>query len=95
MVSKPTGRHPPGRTLVDAATLAHALSARGSDEQGDVTWCRVKHVSRRRGAPAGEVTVTQEKTIRVRLEPRRLERLKASEASPPAPVNAEGDRAAT
>jgi len=79
VVKLPRGAELPQETLLDAATLAHAYSKRKGDSHGEVTWCRAKHVSKRKGAPAGQVMVTQEKSLRVRVEPERLERLKATE----------------
>lgn len=81
VVKLPRGSEVPQGTLLDAATLAHVFSKRKADSHGEVTWCRAKHVSKRKGAPAGQVMVTQEKSIRVRVEPERLERLKAGEAA--------------
>ena len=54
-------------------------SKRKGDSHGEVTWTRAKHVSKRKGMPAGQVLVTQEKSLRVRVEPERLARLKATE----------------
>jgi predicted ribosome quality control (RQC) complex YloA/Tae2 family protein len=81
VVKLPRGSEVPQETLLDAATLAHVFSKRKSDSHGEVTWCRAKHVSKRKGAPAGQVMVTQEKSLRVRVEAERLDRLKATEAS--------------
>lgn len=79
VVKLPRGAEVPQETLLDAATLAHVHSKRKGDSHGEVTWTRAKHVSKRKGMPAGQVIVTQEKSLRVRVEPDRLERLKATE----------------
>lgn len=60
-------------TLRDAALLA----AHHSESRGDaveVTWTRVKHVRRQKGAP-GAVTYSQDKTLLVRPDPERLAKL--------------------
>ena len=79
VVRLPKGAEVPQETLLDAATLAHVHSKRKGDSHGEVVWTRAKHVSKRKGMPAGQVIVTQEKSLRVRVEPERLDRLKATE----------------
>jgi predicted ribosome quality control (RQC) complex YloA/Tae2 family protein len=65
-------------TLADAATLAaHHSNARG-ESQVDVTYTLKKHVRKPPKAKAGLVTLAEAKTIRVRLEPERLQRLLAT-----------------
>jgi predicted ribosome quality control (RQC) complex YloA/Tae2 family protein len=72
-------RGPDQESLLDAAHLAaHFSDARG-DPGPEVAYTRVKHVKRPRGAPPGAVTYSQERSIRLRVEPARLERLLASE----------------
>ena len=66
VVKLPRGSEVPQETLLDAATLAHVFSKRKSDSHGEVTWCRAKHVSKRKGAPAGQVLLPAAKTVRVR-----------------------------
>ena len=75
------GESPDAGTLGDAALLAaHFSSFRGQDGV-EVAWTRCKHVRKARGAPAGSVTITQEKTLRVRLDEARLaELLRTSES---------------
>ncbi len=76
------GESPDQRTLLDAALLAaHFSSLRGA-EAADVAWTRRKHVRKAKGAKPGSVTITQEKTIRVRPDPARLAALLASEGKP-------------
>jgi predicted ribosome quality control (RQC) complex YloA/Tae2 family protein len=76
-------RLPPGgrideQTLLDAATLAaHHSSARG-EAQVDVGYTLRKHVRKPPKSKPGSVTTSGLKTIRVRLEPERLQRLLAS-----------------
>ena len=80
-------RGPDQESLLDAAHLAaHFSDARG--EPGpEVAYTRVKHVKKPRGAPPGAVTYSQERSIRLRVEPARLERLLASEEEgEPAPT---------
>jgi len=73
------GGAPDPRTVRDAALLAaHFSSARGS-EGAEVAWTRRKHVRKPKGAAAGAVTFTQDRTIRVRLDDAVLRALLASE----------------
>lgn len=73
------GDAPDARALGDAALLAaHFSSARGKGG-AEVAWTRVKHVRKPRGAKPGAVTISQEKTLRVRLEEERLAALLRSE----------------
>lgn len=72
------GRAVDGETLLDAATLAaHHSNARG-EAQVDVVYLARKLVRKPPRASPGTVTHSGGKTIRVRLEPARLERLLAS-----------------
>jgi predicted ribosome quality control (RQC) complex YloA/Tae2 family protein len=74
------GESPDAPTLSDAALLAaHFSSARGEDA-AEVAWTRCKHVRRTKGARPGTVSVTQEKVLRVRLEPERLASLLRTES---------------
>ena len=73
------GEAPDARTLADAALLAaHFSRARGED-LAEVSWTRRKHVRKTKGAPAGSVIATQERTLRVRLSAARLAELLSSE----------------
>jgi predicted ribosome quality control (RQC) complex YloA/Tae2 family protein len=67
------GRPLDQRTLLDAATLAVHFSALRDERQVDVQYTLRKHVRKAR-AP-GAVYVSEERTVRVRLEPERLARL--------------------
>jgi predicted ribosome quality control (RQC) complex YloA/Tae2 family protein len=76
------GRAVDAETLLDAATLAaHHSNARGQ-EQVDVTYVLRKHVRKPPRARPGTVTLSGGKTLRVRLEPARLERLLAARVDP-------------
>ena len=69
------GKSVPLDTLLDAANLAlHYSKARGSG-RGDVYYTQVKYLRRAKDGPAGLVLPTQEKNLRVRLDPQRLARL--------------------
>jgi predicted ribosome quality control (RQC) complex YloA/Tae2 family protein len=75
-----SGRPVDGETLLDAATLAaHHSNARG-ESQVDVVYLPRKLVRKPPRSSPGSVTHSGGKTIRVRLEPARLERLLASRA---------------
>lgn len=62
-------------TLLDAATLALHYSSAGSGSQAEVSYTRRKHVRRSKGAPAGQVHLSEFKTLSLRPEPERLARL--------------------
>src|SRR4029453_11481600 len=69
------GRSADPDTLVDAATLAAHHSNARDEAQVDVGYALRKHLRKPRGAGPGVVLVAQQKTIRVRMEQARLERL--------------------
>lgn len=71
------GIEPPLETLRDAATLALLYSDFRKSGKGDVIYTRRKWVKKAKGQAPGAVTVTQEQSIYVTLETRRLERLKS------------------
>ena len=62
-------------TLLDAATLALLHSGLAKQGRGDVIYTRRKYVSRPKGARPGQVIYSQSKTIHVRIETKRVERL--------------------
>lgn len=66
---------PPLTTLLEAAALALKYSGRQVGDDGDVSYTRVKHVRRVPGGPPGRVTITQDKTLYLRLEPELLGRI--------------------
>ena len=73
------GEAPDARALGEAALLAaHFSSARGADF-AEVAWTRRKHVRKPRGAAPGAVIFSQEKTLRVRLDPSQLATLLRAE----------------
>jgi predicted ribosome quality control (RQC) complex YloA/Tae2 family protein len=70
------GQDPPPDTLRDAATLALLYSDLRKSGKGDVIYTRRKWVKKAKGQAAGAVTVTQEKSVHVSLDKKRLEALK-------------------
>lgn len=76
-------------TLLDAATLAayHCQASKSRDECVgsvlDIGYTRARNVRKPRGAPPGRVTHSGGKTISIRIEPDRLDRLLAPTRSPP------------
>jgi len=75
IVRTPREREVTQEALLDAAHLAvHFSKIRGAD-RADVTHTQCKYVRRLKGAPAGTVSYAQASTIRLRVEPDRLERL--------------------
>ncbi len=69
---------PSSELLVDAAHLALHHSGLKGEPRGEVVYARAKHVRRRKGDPAGAVSVVRDKTLVVRVEPKRLEKLLGS-----------------
>jgi predicted ribosome quality control (RQC) complex YloA/Tae2 family protein len=78
-VKAQAGKSLPLETLLDAATLAVHYSKGKTSGQGDVYYTQVKYLRRAKGAKKGTVLPTQEKNLHVRLDPARIERLKAGE----------------
>jgi predicted ribosome quality control (RQC) complex YloA/Tae2 family protein len=70
------GTDPPPETLRDAATLALLYSDLKKSGKGDVIYARRKWVKKAKGQAPGAVTVTQDKSIHVRLDKTRLDALK-------------------
>lgn len=62
-------------TLLDAASLAAHYSQAKDATVVDVAYTRRKHVHKPRGAAPGLVSVSEARTLAVRLQPERLERL--------------------
>jgi predicted ribosome quality control (RQC) complex YloA/Tae2 family protein len=73
------GDSPDARTLGDAALLAAHFSSLRGESGAEVAWTRCKYVRKPRGAAPGSVLVSQEKTLRVRLDEDRLAQLLKSE----------------
>lgn len=71
------GTDPPPETLLDAATLALLYSDLKKSGKGEVIYTRRKWVKKAKGQAPGAVVVTQEKSIFVSLDRRRLDQLKA------------------
>src|SRR5438309_3694794 len=66
-------------SLLDAATLALQYSDLRKSGQGEVLYAYRKHVRKPRGAKPGLVTVTQDKRLFLKLDRKRLARLKESQ----------------
>jgi len=71
------GNDPPPETIRDAATLALLYSDLKKSGKGDVIYTRRKWVKKAKGQAPGAVVVTQEKSLHVSLEKKRLNALKA------------------
>jgi predicted ribosome quality control (RQC) complex YloA/Tae2 family protein len=65
-------------SLLDAATLALQYSDLRKSGQGEVLYTYRKHVRKPRAAKPGLVTVTQDRRLYVKLDQKRLKRLKES-----------------
>lgn len=76
------GAEVPPETLRDAATLALLYSDLKKSGKGDVIYTKRKWVKKAKGQAAGAVTVTQEKSLYVSLDRRRLADLKARTSDP-------------
>jgi len=66
------------QTLLDAATLAALAAGAGPGDKIEITHTRVKNVHPLKGASPGRVSVAGAKTLLVRVEAARIERLKES-----------------
>ncbi|HEX7489413.1 MAG TPA: NFACT RNA binding domain-containing protein, partial [Anaeromyxobacteraceae bacterium] len=73
------GRPPDGETLLDAAHLAAHFSDGRGEPQLEVVATRAKYVRKVKGSAPGAVTYSQERTILLRLDRARIERLLAAE----------------
>ena len=71
------GSDPPPETIRDAATLALLYSDLKKSGKGDVIYTRRKWVKKAKGQAPGAVIVTQEKSVHISLEKKRLDMLKA------------------
>jgi len=81
-VKAQAGKSLPLETMLDAATLAVHFSKGKTSGQGDVYYTMVKYLRRAKGARRGTVLPTQEKNLHVKLDPARIERLKAGGPQP-------------
>ncbi len=76
VVLRVSGRDAPSQqALLDAALLAAWHSKLRGDGAVDVMWTERKHVRKAAGAGPGKVTAAATRTIQVRPDPQRLERL--------------------
>jgi predicted ribosome quality control (RQC) complex YloA/Tae2 family protein len=71
------GADPQLETIRDAATLALLYSDLKKSGKGDVIYTRRKWVKKAKGQALGAVTVTQEKSLHVNLDKKRLDAIKA------------------
>ena len=74
------GSDPPSETILDAAILALLYSDLKKSGKGDVIYTRRKWVKKAKGQAPGAVIVTQEKSLHMSLEKKRLDALKARSA---------------
>ncbi|HXT67093.1 MAG TPA: NFACT family protein [Nitrospiraceae bacterium] len=74
------GADPPLETIRDAATLALLYSDLKKTGKGDIIYTRRKWVKKAKGQAPGAVIVTQERSLHVSLEKKRLEALKVRSA---------------
>ena len=81
----PGKEDPDAEEVLDAATLAVHFSPLSEASRADVHVARVKEVKKPRGAKPGLVTLSGGKTLHVRMQPERLERLLSREDPPTAP----------
>ncbi|MEZ4268238.1 MAG: NFACT RNA binding domain-containing protein [Myxococcota bacterium] len=75
LLRPPPGREPTSEALLDAASLAAWHSQSRGEPTVEVTWTERKHVRKARGAPAGRVTLSRGRTLSVRVESTRIDRL--------------------
>jgi predicted ribosome quality control (RQC) complex YloA/Tae2 family protein len=73
------GRGPDGETLLDAAHLAAHFSDGRGEPQLEVVSTRAKYVRKVKGSAPGAVNFSQERTILLRVDRARVERLLAAE----------------
>jgi predicted ribosome quality control (RQC) complex YloA/Tae2 family protein len=80
LVRMEKGIDPPPETIRDAAALALLYSDLKKSGKGDVIYTRRKWVKKSKGQAPGAVIVTQEKSLHVSLDKKRLDALKARSA---------------
>jgi predicted ribosome quality control (RQC) complex YloA/Tae2 family protein len=66
VVRNPSGGEVPRSILETAAAITAWYSKARGAPKVEVDYCRAKHVSKPRGAPAGLVEITGEKTVKVK-----------------------------
>ena len=69
--------HP--EALLDAAHLAHHHSQQKNEPRGEIAWTQAKFVKKQKGGPPGAVTFTRDRSIALRVDPSRIERLLKSQ----------------
>ena len=82
IVPTPRGKSVPKETLLDAAELACLYSERAAAEHNEVDYVEKRHVRKPKGSPAGLVELALSKTLRVRRDLARRERLRATPSQP-------------
>lgn len=78
VVRKPRDKSVPLETLLDAGTLAVHFSKRRGSTKAEVSYTPCKYVRKPKGAKAGLVTISNEKTLCPGADPERLQRLLSS-----------------
>lgn len=69
VIRNPDGVDPPRSVLETAAAITAWYSKARDRKQVSVCYCRASHVKKPRGAPAGLVEITNEKTLKVTPRP--------------------------
>jgi len=83
LIRVPKGRSASLESLLDGATLAvHFSKVRGAATE-EVLYTAARNVRKAKGLPPGKVLATRTRSIRVRLEPDRLQRLLDSDPAHP------------
>jgi predicted ribosome quality control (RQC) complex YloA/Tae2 family protein len=77
------GRGPDQESLLDAAHLAAWFGGARDEPATEVVYTRAKFVRKPRGSAPGVVTYSQERTLSLRIEPARIERLLQTEDATP------------
>lgn len=77
-IRPPRGKSVPLEILLDAGNLAMSYSKAKNASEADLYYTQVKHLRRPKDGKAGTVLPTQEKNIRIKLDPKRLAVLKAA-----------------
>ncbi len=82
IVPTPSGKSVPKETLLDAAELACLYSERSAAEHNEVDYVEKRHVRKPKGSPPGLVELATSKTLRVRRDLARRERLRSTPSQP-------------
>jgi predicted ribosome quality control (RQC) complex YloA/Tae2 family protein len=69
VIRLPDGHEPPKSVIETAAAITAWYSKARDKKIVGVCWCRASHVTKPRGAPAGLVQITNEKTLKVTPKP--------------------------